>query len=211
MFIETNKEEEKKSLIKKRSQSENNIELIDNSQILTALFKKIENKRNSLKTLLILLFFFMIINLIYNIIIFMGIFDPNYFLLFKKNCDQNWTFVIFLDIILLISCIIFLVYLIDLVEHSEPHSKPKLFFFFMIIFVEFSSIKAVLFFYFFKDKFCVFVDFFELPVFFIITDYFIQMFFYFFELVFLLWIYWRTRGFLDLQKREMVHSFNFSR
>lgn len=118
MFRESSKEEDKISLIKNtRSLSENNIELIDTSQILTALFKKIENKRNSLKKLLIILFFFMIINLIYNIILFMGLFHPEYFIIFKKNCDKNWTFVVFLDIILLISCIIFLVYLIDLVEH----------------------------------------------------------------------------------------------
>lgn len=97
------------------------------------------------------------------------------------------------------------------INKSEPHSRPHLFCFFMSLFIEFSSIKAVLFFYFFKDQYCVFVDFFELPVFFIITNYFIQLFFYFFELLFLLWIYWRTRSFLELQKKEMVHSFNFSR
>ena len=110
-------EEEMKDLIKKRTYSDNNIDLVDTSKLMTNLFKKIEQKRNSLKKVLIIFFFFLISNIVYNILLYMSFINANYYLLLKKECNFLWEHVFFLNIILLLSCVIFVVYLIDLIEH----------------------------------------------------------------------------------------------
>ena len=94
---------------------------------------------------------------------------------------------------------------------TEPHSRTKLHFFVLILFVEFLAVKAVLLYFYFNNHFCIFLNFYELPIFFFIKYAWFQIIYYVFELLLFFCLYWKINNFLNLLRDEIIHSFDFSR
>ena len=167
---------------------------LNSQKIYTKSVQTIEKNKKSLKIFLITIFYIIILSLLYTTCLFMKIFQPEFYLLFLKNCHNKSEMASFLDLILSFFYICLIIYLISILEDVGTPNLLNIKIFFIGLFC--------LFFVFVKKPDCLYIDFFQFLFLSFFRNYVFVIILNFFEGVVIFYVYWRSRNFFILQQKE---------